>query len=58
MEIVPVGELDQAGDEIERRRLAAPGGADQSDELAVLHRQRDVVDGEHVAVALDHVLEA
>ena len=39
------GELDQPGDEVERRRLAAARRPDERHELAVLDGQRDVVDG-------------
>ncbi len=54
---VAAGDLDQAGDDVERGRLAAAGRPDQGDELAVLDRERDVVDGDHVAVALDQILQ-
>src|SRR5213078_1618514 len=36
------GWLQQTGDEIQQRRLAAAGMTDQRDEFALLHRQVDV----------------
>ena len=56
-EDVAVGDLDQPGHEIERRRFAAAGRPDQRHELAVLDRQRHMVDGHHVAVHLDQTLQ-
>ena len=57
MKISPRGERDQPGDQVERRGLAAAGGADQRDELAVLDREGDVVHGRDAAVGLVDVLE-
>ena len=54
---VPAGHRNEAGNEIERRRLAAAGRADQSDELSVVDRQRNVVDGQDRAITLDDVLQ-
>ncbi len=50
--------LLQAGDHPKRRRLPAPGGSDQDHELAVAHREREVVHG-HGAVVEDlgHAIE-
>ena len=41
--IVPARELLQAGDEPQRGRLAAAGGADEDQELAVADLEREVV---------------
>src|SRR6478735_7640466 len=53
---VPVGGdgtgagLVQPADDVEQGRLAAPGGADEADELPGPHRQRDAVEGEYTGV--------
>ena len=41
------GRILEAGDHAQRRGLAAAGGADEHDELAVLDREVDVLDGDH-----------
>ena len=46
------GRLDEAGDDAQGRGLAAAGGAEQHQELAVGDVERNVVDGLEVAVAL------
>src|SRR5690606_1694087 len=40
------GLLDEARDDVEDRRLAAPTGAEDGHELALVHRERDVTDGD------------
>src|SRR6266851_10413205 len=42
------GRLVEGAHERKQRRLAAPGGADDGDELAWADLQRDVLDGGHV----------
>ncbi len=54
---VAAGDWNEPGDQVERRRLAASRRADQRDEFAVVHRQRDVPDRVHRAVGLDEILE-
>ena len=46
----------EAGDDAQGGGLAAAGGSQQHQELAVGDRQRHVPDGEEVAVALDQPL--
>ena len=56
---VPVGDVLEPGDHPQGRRLPAPGGADEHHELAVGHRQVELVDRlEAVRVDLRHLLEA
>ena len=43
-------DVDESGDQVERRRLAAAGRTDQSHELPVLDFEREVIDGDDVAV--------
>ena len=56
----PVVAVGEAADDVEKRRLAAPGGADHAEELARRDGQRNVVDGSEDAVwrlePLDDVL--
>ena len=47
--IEPSGDLLEAGDHAQQRRLPAAGRADEHDELAVVDLQRDVVDRDDVA---------
>ena len=47
-----VARLDEAGDQPQRRGLAAAGGPEQADQLAVLDGERYVVDHRGVAIAL------
>ena len=55
----PGGDLLEAGDHPQERRLAAAGRADENDELPVLDRERDVVDGEDASgKLLRHVFES
>jgi hypothetical protein len=52
------GRLLEARDGAQRRRLAATGGAEQGEELALAHRQGDVVDrAHHLAAAVDELLD-
>jgi hypothetical protein len=55
-------DLVEPGDEREQRALAAAGGAQQADELALPHRQRDVVERQERVgarpVLLGDILEA
>ena len=51
-----VGVLE-AGDDAQDRALAAPGRAEQDEELAVGDLQRDVADGLDLAEALHQVLD-
>ena len=44
--------LQQAADEIQRRALAAAGGAQQTDELPVGDLEREVIDGDDIAARL------
>ena len=46
------GRLGQAGDDPERRRLAAAAGAEEGDELLFIDVERDVVEGKCFAEAL------
>ena len=48
---------EQAGQELEQRRLARAVGAEQRDELAGMGRQADAIDGPDRPVGLDHVVE-
>jgi len=48
----------KAGDEAERRRLAAARGAEQHHELALRQVERDVRDRRVLAVVLAHRFEA
>ena len=53
-----LGDVLQARDHVQRRRLSAARGSDEDDELPVVDVQVEVVDGEGaVGVPLDHVLE-
>ena len=52
-----IGDLLQAGDHAERRRLAAARRADQADDLARRRRERKVVDGDGVAIAVGDAVE-
>jgi hypothetical protein len=61
---VAVAEVDRAGggileapDHAERRRLAAPGGAEEGEEAAALERERNVVHRDDVVEALGHGIE-
>ena len=49
------GRLDQPVDHAQQRRLAAPGAADQREQLAGRDRERDVVHGSNVAEATGQV---
>ena len=40
-QMAPLGQRQQAGDAVERRRLAAAGGPEERDELAARDRERD-----------------
>src|SRR5699024_7960671 len=51
------GGLEQAGDDVQQRALAAAGGADDADELVVVDVQRDAVEGYHLAVAAVGLLD-
>jgi hypothetical protein len=48
----------EAGQHAERRRLAAPAGAEQREELAPAHIERHVVHGQNLAEPLDDAAEA
>ena len=52
--IVPVSARDQAGDDVEAGRLAGAVGAEQTDDLAALHRHADVA---HHRAALEALAE-
>ena len=39
-----VGRFQEAGDQPQRRGLAAAGGAEQADQLPVVDPQRDIID--------------
>jgi hypothetical protein len=59
----PVAEDDLAcrrmvetGDQVEQRRLAASGGADEADELALVDRQRDLIEGSDGPIAVAEAL--
>ena len=55
---LPVADRLKSGDAAQRGRLAAAGGADQDQELAVGNLKVEVVDRDHVAgEALEHVIE-
>src|SRR5919199_102654 len=56
-EDAPLGQFQQPGDHVQRRRLPAARRPDERDELAVVDRQRHIVDRHHVAVPLDDVFE-
>src|SRR5690349_23709012 len=47
----------EAGDHLQRRRLAAARGAEQRDELALLDAQRELIDGRDPAVMLRQAVE-
>ena len=47
----------EAADHPQRRRLAAARGAEQREEVAALDRERELVDGGHLAEALGDILE-
>ena len=49
--------LDKAGNDAQRRRLAASGGAEQRDDLALRDGERSTVDGRMIAEALHHIDE-
>ena len=55
--ISPAGDVLEAGDHAQQRRLAAARGPDEHDELARPDREVDAVDHLVVAVGLDDVLE-
>src|SRR5712691_5646105 len=48
----------QPGEDAQQRRLAAPGGADDSEELAARDVERDIVDGDQAAEGLDEIADA
>jgi hypothetical protein len=48
---VPGGRVDESGNNPERRRLAAAGGTQQRQELAIVHRQVERGERQHVAIA-------
>ena len=47
----------EAGDEAERRRLAAPGGPEQGEELALREREIDPVERDHLAELAPQLLQ-
>src|SRR5213078_1502807 len=49
--------LDEAGDDVEDRRLACSVGPDQAEDLALVDREADVVDGVDTAEVLLHVAQ-
>jgi hypothetical protein len=49
------GDIFQAGDHAQQCRLAAAGGADQNDELAVINCDRDAVNNGRQSERLAHV---
>src|SRR5438046_4288722 len=51
------GRLDEPRDHLQRRRLAASRRAQQRNELALLDRKRQRIDGEVVAEALRQLVE-
>ena len=53
--ISPADGLDEAGDQPQGRGLAAARRAQQADQLAVLDRERHVVDDRERAVALGQI---
>ena len=52
---VAAGLLLEPADDAQERRLAAAGRSQQHHELAVRHRERDAVDGRHLAEFLDDI---
>ena len=50
------GRVEDAGDDVEERRLAGAVGPDQADDRALRDREVDVVDGDQAAEALRDVL--
>src|SRR5262249_33481582 len=53
----PFGRPDEASDQVEGRRLAAPGWAEEAEELAVLDLDVDLAQGDVVAVPLGHTTQ-
>ena len=51
------GRLVEAGEHAQQRRLAAAGGTEQREELALVDDQRQIVDGDEVAEPLGDVVE-
>ena len=58
MAISPLSGVEEAGDEVEQRGLAAAGGPEQRHQLAAADRQGDVLQGDGVAEALGDAIEA
>src|SRR3712207_7773570 len=54
---LPISLRLQAGDDAQKRRLPAAGGAEQGDELAVLHPERDLLQGAEVAELLGDAVD-
>src|SRR5229473_235991 len=48
----------QPGEDAQQRRLAAPGRADDREELAARDVERDIVDGDQAAEGLDEITDA
>jgi hypothetical protein len=55
--ISPACRLLETGEHAQQRGLAAAGGAEQGEELAVIDIQRQIVDGGEIAEALGDVLD-
>src|SRR5581483_11339654 len=55
---VPGGHLDQAGEQVEKRGLAAAGRPEEDQELAVLDGQVEILENGKAPELLDDVLEA
>ena len=54
----PLLQRDEAAEQVEERRLPAAGGAEEGEELARTHVDRDIVEGEHGPAALRPVFVA
>ena len=50
-------DLLEAGDHPQARRLPAAGRADQDHELAVADLEIEIVDGDHISIALGDMIE-
>jgi hypothetical protein len=55
-DLAGVGFLE-TGEQAQRRGLAAPGGTEEREELAGVHRHADVVDGDDRSEAFGQLME-